>query len=57
MTGLIGLVPLAGIKCLFMSGYTAEIITNKGILDKGVYFIEKPFTSEKLSVKLREALS
>ncbi len=46
-----------GIKCLFMSGYTADIIANNGVLAKGVNFLEKPFTVEALSVKLRKALA
>lgn len=46
-----------GIKCLFMSGYTADIIAHNGILDKGIHFLEKPFTAEELSTKLRETLS
>ncbi|MFZ2653904.1 MAG: PAS domain S-box protein [Victivallales bacterium] len=46
-----------GIKSLFMSGYTSDIIANKGVLDKGIHFIQKPFTAEGLSTKLREALS
>ena len=45
-----------GIKCLFMSGYTADIISHNGILDKGVHFLQKPFTEEDLSAKLREAI-
>jgi DNA-binding NtrC family response regulator len=44
------------IKCLFMSGYTADIIGPHGVLDEGVHFIEKPFTKKDLAVKIREAL-
>jgi len=46
-----------GIKTLFMSGYTANVIAHHGILDSGVYFIQKPFLMKDLSVKLKEALS
>jgi len=46
-----------GIKCLFMSGYTADIMSHNGILDEGINFLEKPFTAEELSLKLREALA
>ncbi|MFZ2656708.1 MAG: PAS domain S-box protein [Victivallales bacterium] len=46
-----------GIKCLFMSGYTAEIMSEDNIREKGFHFLEKPFTAENLSVKLREALA
>ena len=40
---------------LLMSGYTAEIIKS-GILNPGVHFIEKPFTSRELATKLRQIL-
>src|SRR5208283_1946125 len=32
-------------KCLFISGYTADVIGNKGLLDEGVHFLSKPFTT------------
>ena len=44
------------LKCLFMSGYTANIIANQGVLQKGMPFIHKPFTINELAVKVREAL-
>jgi CheY-like chemotaxis protein len=46
-----------GLKCLFMSGYTADVIANRGILDQGVNFIQKPFSVMELAVKVRDALS
>ena len=46
-----------GIKCLFMSGYTADVIAASGILQEGVNFIEKPFTINKLASKVREVLA
>jgi CheY-like chemotaxis protein len=46
-----------GICCLFMSGYAAEIIADKGILYEDIDFLQKPFTAEALSVKVREALT
>lgn len=45
------------IKCLFMSGYTADIIATHGVLATGVHFIQKPFTPKLLSAKLREVLT
>ena len=45
-----------GIKILYNSGYTAEVIDKQGILEKGINFISKPFTSQELSVKIREIL-
>jgi len=44
-------------KCLFMSGYTANVIAHHGVLDKGVQFIEKPFAGRALSEKVREVLA
>ena len=44
------------IKRLFMSGYTADIIAHHGVLDEGVHFIQKPFTYEVLTAKVRETL-
>ncbi|MBE0586028.1 MAG: PAS domain S-box protein [Desulfofustis sp.] len=42
--------------CLFMSGYTADVIAHHGVLNANVHFIEKPFSKRDLSVKLREIL-
>jgi two-component system, cell cycle sensor histidine kinase and response regulator CckA len=44
------------LRCLFMSGYTADIIGHHGVLSEGVHFIQKPFTFPELSVKVREVL-
>jgi PAS domain S-box-containing protein len=44
------------IKYVFMSGYTANIIAHQGVLDKGVNFIQKPFTLKDLAVKIRKVL-
>jgi signal transduction histidine kinase/CheY-like chemotaxis protein len=43
-------------RCLFMSGYTADIISNHEVLDKDVYFLQKPFAKKDLAVKLRQVL-
>jgi CheY-like chemotaxis protein len=45
-----------GLKCLFISGYTADVISNRNILDEGAHFLQKPFSIEALAEKLREAL-
>ncbi|MDD5677428.1 MAG: response regulator [Kiritimatiellae bacterium] len=45
------------LKCIFMSGYTADIIAYQGVLDKSDYFIQKPFSMEYLAAKVREALA
>ena len=44
------------LKCLFMSGYTATSIAHHGVLDEDVIFIQKPFSSLTLAMKVREAL-
>ena len=45
-----------GIKCLFMSGYPANVIAHRGILDDGVHFLQKPFFMNDLAAKVREAM-
>ena len=44
------------IKCLYMSGYTNNLIVHQGILDKGIHFLQKPFSMQDLAIKVREAL-
>ena len=43
-------------KILFMSGYTADVIVHRGVLDEGVNFIQKPFSMRHLAIKVRDAL-
>lgn len=45
-----------GMKCLYMSGYTADVIAHHGILDRGVHFLPKPFSLRELADKVREVL-
>jgi PAS domain S-box-containing protein len=45
-----------GIKVLFMSGYTADAIAQRGVLDNGIQFLPKPFSLEQLAGKVREVL-
>jgi PAS domain S-box-containing protein len=45
-----------GMKVLFMSGYSANVIGHHGILEEGVDFLQKPFRRADLSRKVREAL-
>ncbi len=42
--------------CLYMSGYTNDIIVHQGILDEEVHFIQKPFSMQHLALKVREIL-
>ena len=44
------------IKTIFMSGYTANVIAHRGVLDDDVEFIQKPFTPFTLAKKVREVL-
>jgi CheY-like chemotaxis protein len=44
------------LKILFMSGYTADIIAHNGILDERANFIQKPFSTNDLALKVREVL-
>lgn len=44
------------LKVLFISGYTADVIAQKGVVEEGVHFLPKPFTKADLAAKVREAL-
>lgn len=44
------------LKCLFMSGYTSNVIAHSGVLEPGVAFIQKPFSLSDLAEKVRQAL-
>ncbi len=45
-----------GVQCLFISGYTHDVISNRGVLGAGVHFLEKPFTTEGLASTVRRVL-
>jgi hypothetical protein len=44
------------IKALFLSGYTADIVHNKGILEQHINFMSKPISPRDLLAKVREIL-
>ncbi|MGP8091329.1 MAG: ATP-binding protein, partial [Syntrophobacteraceae bacterium] len=44
------------LRCLYMSGYSADLIAHRGILDEGLNFIQKPFGSDDLAVRVRQVL-
>ena len=44
------------LKCIFMSGYTADAIAHQGVLDKKVNFIQKPFSRIELAEIVRKVL-
>lgn len=45
------------LRCLFMSGYPANVIAKHGVLDCGVNFIQKPFSRADLLARVREVLA
>ena len=45
-----------GIKVIFISGYTADIIQKKGIAEEGAEYITKPFNKNDLLQKIRDVL-
>ncbi len=45
-----------GVKSLFMSGYAADVLGSRGILEEGVNFIQKPFGSDEFALKVRQVL-
>ena len=45
-----------GIRVLYMSGYTANVISSHGVKADGRFFIQKPFTPGELVLKIQEIL-
>jgi two-component system, cell cycle sensor histidine kinase and response regulator CckA len=45
------------IRVLYMSGYTDNVISTGGMLEKGLAFLQKPFSPSILAQKVREVLS
>ena len=45
-----------GLKYLFTSGYTADVIAPRGVLDEDVHFLQKPFSLKDLAAKVHEVL-
>ncbi len=44
------------LRVMFMSGYTYNVIAQNGTLEEGISFLQKPFTPQLLTEKVREAL-
>jgi len=47
---------LQNLKILYMSGYTANVIAHHGVLEKGVNFIQKPFSLQDLALKMASVM-
>ena len=45
-----------GLKYIFMSGYTADVIATRGVIDETMNFLQKPFTINALAAKVHETL-
>jgi PAS domain S-box-containing protein len=45
-----------GAKAIFMSGYTGDVVIDKGVHEESVDFLQKPLSVEKLLAKVREVL-
>jgi DNA-binding NtrC family response regulator len=45
-----------GLRALFMSGHTDDVLGAQGILEPGIHFLQKPFSLDGLATKVREAL-
>jgi two-component system cell cycle sensor histidine kinase/response regulator CckA len=44
------------IKVLYMSGYTADVIAQRGVLEQNTAFMAKPFSRNELAHKVRDVL-
>ena len=44
------------VRVLYMSGYTEDIVTHRGVLMEGIPFIQKPFAVEGLASRVRAVL-
>ncbi len=44
------------VKCLFTSGYTADVVAHHGVIDAGVQLLEKPFSLDRLAAAVRAVL-
>ena len=45
------------IRVLFMSGYTADILSRNGAVDEGMHYIQKPLDMTELDAKIKLALA
>ncbi|MBU5614097.1 hybrid sensor histidine kinase/response regulator [Geomonas azotofigens] len=45
------------VKVLFMSGYTADIVAQRGIVEEGMHYIPKPLDARKLNEKIAQMMA
>jgi response regulator RpfG family c-di-GMP phosphodiesterase len=46
-----------GIRVLYTSGYPHQVIAHRGVLDRDVAYIGKPYSPDAIAAKVREVLS
>jgi two-component system cell cycle sensor histidine kinase/response regulator CckA len=44
------------IKVIYTSGYTQDIIASRGVLDRDVTYVHKPYSAEDIAGRVREAI-
>jgi len=47
---------IPAVRCLYISGYTANAISNGDLIEQHICFLAKPFSIRELAEKVREAL-
>jgi FixJ family two-component response regulator len=45
-----------GIAVMFISGYTADVIVDHGVLEKDVLLLQKPFDAQSITAKIQTAI-